>query len=178
MLRHFVVVGIVLLNLAGCSSMNAPGRSTTPAASPETFAHRVATSEVVLLWNCLESAPGVLRMEGIGQNPWQAQPIQYLEFELVGVDAQERTTARTTGAARDFQLMTNQSTPFQLDLKTTGTEVRVDLYYHYRFHEEFDMGALLGALVAGPPMAGPRLLAQTQTFRVWDACGATQHLAR
>ena len=92
----------------------------------------------------------------------------------MGVDAQERTTAQTAGAARDLQIYTNQSTSFQLELKTAGTEVRFDLYYHYRFHEEFDMSAL----VAGPPMAGPRLLAQTQTFLVRDVCGATQHRAR
>ena len=178
MLRNFAVIGTVLLSLAGCSSMDAPGRSNMPVASPETFAHRVATSEIVLFWNCLAPGPEVLRLEGIAQSPWQAQPIQYLEFDLVGVDAQDRTIARTAGAAPNFQLMTNQSTPFQLDLKTTGTEVRVDLYYHYRFHEEFDEAALRGTLVAGPPMADPHLLAQTQTFLVRDACGVTQHLAR
>ena len=174
MLRQSVVIGIVLLSLAGCTSVEAPGRSALSPASPESFAHRVATSEVVLRWNCFVPGPGVLRVEGIGQNPWQAQPIQYLEFELVGVDAQERTTARTTGAAPNSHLMTNQSTPFQLELKTAGTEVRVDLYYHYRFEQEYDSSARL----AGPPMPSPRLLAQTQTFLARDACGATQHRAR
>jgi len=33
-------------------------------------------------------------------------------------------------------------------------------------------------LVAGPPVAGPRLLAQTKNFLVRDVCGATQHRAR
>jgi len=145
-----------------------------PGSPPEAFAHRVATSEVVLLWNCLEPEPGLLRVEGVAQSPWQAQPIGYLEFELVGVDGQERTTAETAGAARDLQIYTNQSTSFQLALKRTGTEVRFDLYYRYRFHEEFDVSALL----AGPPVAGPRLLAQTRTFLVRDVCGATQHRAR
>ncbi|MEI8190491.1 MAG: hypothetical protein WCI75_12315 [candidate division NC10 bacterium] len=69
---------------------------------------------------------------------------------------------------------TNQSSPFQLGLKTAGTEARFDLYYNYRFHTDFDMSARL----AGPPMAGPRLFAQTNTFMIRDACGATQHLAR
>ena len=35
-----------------------------------------------------------------------------------------------------------------------------------------------GVLVAGPPMAGPRLLAQTQTFLTRDVCSPTEHLAR
>jgi hypothetical protein len=174
MIRHSLMVVAVVMALAGCAAMEAPGSGAGPGLPPEAYAHRVATAEVVLLWNCLEPEPGRLRVAGIAQNPWQAQPIGYLEFTLLGVDAQERTTAETTGAARDLQIYTNTNTSFQLELKPAGTEVRFDLYYHYRFHEEFDMGAL----VAGPPMAGPRLLAQTQTFLVRDVCGATQHRAR
>lgn len=166
------VAGAMLLSLAGCGPMGALGGGVAPTPAPESFTHRVATSDVVLLWNCLEPKPGALRVEGIAQNPWQAQPVQYLKFELVGVDARGHTTAQATGEALNDQLMTNQSTPFQLELKTTGTEVRFDLYYHYRFHEEFE-----SVMVSGPPMTGPRLIAQTQTFLVRDCCGANQHLA-
>jgi hypothetical protein len=174
MIRHCLMVVAVVMSLEGCAAMEAPGSGPGPGLPPEAYAHRVATSEVVLLWNCLEREPGLLRVEGIAQNPWQAQPIGYLEFTLVGVDAQERTTAQTAGAARDLQIYTNTNTSFQLELKRAGTEVRFDLYYDYRFHHGFDVSAL----VAGPPMAGPRLLAQTQTFLVRDVCGATQHRAR
>ncbi len=173
MIRQWLAVTVFAMSLAGCAAQGTPGSGPPPGASPEAFAHRVATSEVVLLWNCLEAGPGVLKVEGLAQNPWQAQPIQYLEFELVGVDAQGRTTAQASGAARNVHLMTNQSTPFQLELKTAGTEVRIDLYYHYRFEAEYD-----SARLAGPPTMSPLLAAQMQTFRVWDACGATQHRAR
>jgi hypothetical protein len=174
MLRHLLVVGVFGMSLAGCAAMEAPGSGTLPGAPPEAFAHRVANSEVVLLWNCLEPEPGLLRVEGVARSPWQAQPILELEFDLVGVDMQERTTAQTAGAARDFQIFTNQSTSFQLALQRAGSEVRFDLYYHYRFDEEWDMSAL----VAGPPTAGPRLLAQARrNFLVRDACGATEHRA-
>jgi hypothetical protein len=174
MLRHLGFVAILTGVLTACAMTDMPQGGGTL----ETFAHRVATSEVVLLWNCLETEPGLLRVVGEAQNPWQAQPIQYLEFDLVGVDAQERTTAQATGAARDFQIRTNQRSPFELTLKTAGTEVRFDLYYNYRFHDEREMGGTMGVLVAGPPMISPRLLAQTQTFLVRDVCGAVQHLAR
>jgi hypothetical protein len=174
MVKHTLMVVALVLSLAGCAAMNASERGGISGAPPETFAHRVATSEVVLLYNCLQPEPGRQRVEGLMQNPWQAQPIRYPEFELVGVDAQERTTARSAGAARDLQIFTNQSTPFQLELKTSGTEVRLDLYYQYRFLEGIEMDARL----AGPPMAAPRLLAQTNTFLVRDACGASQHRAR
>jgi hypothetical protein len=174
MIKYSLVLVSLVMSLAGCAAMNASERGGMSGASPETFAHRVTTSEVVLLYNCLQPEPGRLRVEGMMQSPWQTQPIRYPEFELVGLDAQERTTARSAGAARDVQLFTNQSTPFQLELKTAGTEVRFDLYYQYQFLEGIQMGARL----AGPPVAAPRLLAQTNTFLVRDACGATQHLAR
>ena len=177
MLRYLGFVSILTIVLTACAVTDIPQGGGT-GGTPETFAHRIATSEVALVWNCLQPEPGLLRVVGEAQNPWHAQPIQYLEFELMGVDAQERTTAKATGAARDHQIRTNQRSPFELTLKTAGTEVRFDLYYNYRFHEEFDTSSTMGVLVAGPPMAGPRLLAQTQTFLARDVCSPTQHLAR
>jgi hypothetical protein len=173
MVRQSLVVMTLLMGLAGCAAMEGPGKSPVSSAPPETFAHRVATSEVVLLWNCQRPEPGLLRLDGVAQSPWQAQPIRYLEFELVGVDTQERTITQTGGAARDLQIFTNQSTPFQLNLKTAGTEVRFDLYYHYRFDQEFD-----SAMLAGPPIVRPRLFAQTQTFLARDICADAKHRAR
>ena len=173
MLRRFLPAVSLVMSLVGCAAMDASERGSMSAAPPETFTHRVATSELILLWNCLQPESGQLRLEGVAKNPWAAEPIQYLEFELVGMDGQERKTARGAGAARDLQILTNQSSPFQLELKTAGTEVRFDLYYNYRFRSDFDTSARL----AGPPLAGPRLLAQTSTFMVRDACGAAQHPA-
>ena len=164
----FLVAATSVMSLLGCATMEMRGIGTKPGFPSGVFAHRVATSELVLLWNCLQPGTGQVRLEGVAQNPWAAQPIRFLEFELVGVDAQERVTAQAAGTARDLQLFTNQTTPFQLDLKTTGTEVRFDLYYQYRFDEEFDMSAV----VAGPPMVGPRLLAQTNTFVAHNVCAA------
>jgi len=66
---------------------------------------------------------------------------------------------------------TNQRSPFQLDLRTAGTEVRFDLYYRYQWHNEYDSSARL----AGPVWVGPRFLAQTQTQRARDVCSPTEH---
>jgi hypothetical protein len=95
------------------------------------------------------------------------------------VDAQEGTTAKATGTARDIQIMTNQSSPFQLNLKSAGAETRFDLYYNYRFEHEYDSSSSLigtrGTVVAGPAMVNSRLFAQTEIFMVRDACGESQH---
>lgn len=135
--------------------------------------HRVATAEVVLQWNCGQPAAGILRVEGVVQSPWQAQPIRFVELQVVGVDAQGHQTSEAAGKTRDIQIFTNQQSPFALDLRTTGTEARFDLYYQYIFTHEYET-----AMVAGPPMAASSLHAQTTTNVVRDACSATQHLAR
>ncbi len=169
MVRQTVLLGVVVMGVTACAAMDTPG----PGAPPEAFAHRAATSELVLFWNCREPAAGVLRVEGVAQNPWQAQPIGFLELQVEGVDGQGRQTAVAAGKAGAILIFTNQSSPFQLDLRSSGTEVRFDLYYQYLFNEEFK-----DALLAGPPMVGPRLYAQTRTALVRDACSPTQHLAR
>jgi hypothetical protein len=169
MVRQTLLSVLVVLGVTACAA----GATPAPGAPPEAFVHRAATSDLVLLWNCLAPAAGGLRVEGVAQNPWQAQPIRFLELQLVGVDAQGRQTTTIAGKAGAIQIFTSQSSPFQLELRTSGTEVRFDLYYQYLFNEEFK-----DALLAGPPMVGLRLYAQTRTGLVRDACAPTQHLAR
>jgi hypothetical protein len=168
MVRYAVLL-LIAMAVTSCVAVDTVGTGM----SPEAFTHRAANSEVVLLWNCLQPESGVLRVEGVVRNPWQAQPIRYVELQVVGVDAQGRQTAEVAGKTRDIQIFTNQQSRFRLDLRTAGAEVRFDLYYQYLFDQEYDT-----AMLAGPPMVGPRLHAQTNTNMVWDACSPTQHLAR
>lgn len=172
MVLHSWLAAVVVMTLADCAQM--PGLGSPP----ESFTYRVATSEIVLLWNCLQPEPRLLSLEGVAWSPWQAQPVQLLEFELVGVDAQDRMTAEKAGEARDLQLHTNQMTPFTLELKTTGTEVRFDLYYRYQFRQFFE-GNAVDARLAGPLVAShsSSLLAQTISYLVRDACSDSQHRA-
>lgn len=126
MVRQALLLVVVAMGVTACAAVDTPGTGTPL----EAFAHRTATSDLVLFWNCLEPAAGVLRVEGVAHNPWQAQPIAFLELQVVGVDAQGRQTAEGAGKARNIQIFTNQRSPFQLELRTAGTEVRFDLYYH------------------------------------------------
>jgi hypothetical protein len=169
MARHALCLAVAALSVASCVALDTTGTGPAPVA----FTHRAANSEVVLLWNCAQPTSGVLRVEGVARSPWQAQPIRYLELQVVGVDARGRRTAEAAGKARDVQIFTNQQSPFQVELRTAGTEVRFDLYYQYLYDHEWD-----NAMLAGPPMTGPRRYAQTNTYMVRDACSPTQHLAR
>jgi hypothetical protein len=170
MVRHVLLLLVVAMGIMSCVAVD----KTNTGAPPDAFSHRTANSDVVLFWNCLQPASGVLRVEGVAHSPWQAQPIRYLELYLVGLDAQGKQTVEAFGKAQDAQIFTNQRSPFQFDLRTAGTEVRVDLYYQYLFNEEWD-----NAMLAGPPTVGPRRYAQSRRGNmVRDACSPTQHLAR
>jgi hypothetical protein len=169
MFFRIMLVALVSCGVVSCVSP----RGTAPGSSPDTFAHRVTDGHVVLYWNCSRDA-GLLKLEGVAQNPWEAQPIRFLEFDLVGVSAQDRTVSKATGATPDIQILTNQIAPFHLDVKPTGSEARFDLYYRYQFLEGENMGARL----AGPLAALPRLLAQGNDSVVRDACAEDKHRAR
>jgi hypothetical protein len=113
-----------------------------------------------------------MRVEGMARNPWSPQEVRFLEFDLVGVDRDDRVVSQVHAEAPNFLLHMNQITRFQMTLRATGRETRYDLHYEYRF-DELDMKAWLG----GPPM-GPRVAQTFNQFAIRDACSDTRHLAR
>ena len=180
-MRTMRTSGIALLFLAavGLSACAAYGTLQVPAVAstpypPPGFTHQGGNSQVELYWNCARPEPGILQVEGLAFNPWSQQPVGFLEFDVVGVDSRERAVSQAHGEARDFLLYTNQNTPFRLDLRTSGAEIRFDLFYQYRFQDRSHR-----SLDAGPAVGVPHLLAQRdQHFMVLDACSETQHRAR
>jgi hypothetical protein len=164
-----VLVGIGLSACAVDESLRASAREATPYPPPG-YSHTVGSGAVALYWTCGRPETGVMQVSGLAFNPWSSQPVRFLELELVGVDSAERTVSEVGTKAPDIQLFTNQSTPFQLSLRTTGGESRFDLYYRYQFQ---DRGH--NPLQASLAWDGPILLVQQMQFRVWDACSETLH---
>ncbi len=169
-----VLVAVAALGLVGCAAGAGVGSAVpSGAAQPAGYAHRASTSDVVLYWNCTRPEPEVLRLGGIAQSPWEAEPIGSLRFELVGVDAKGHTISEARAEADENQLGTNQSTPFRLALPTSGREVRFDLFVQYYFTQP-----TVTSRLAGAPVPLPWLLADTMRSVIRDACSETQHLAR
>ena len=167
-----LVLGLALSACAADGTFKPLAGTSTPYP-PSGYAHTVQTSHVVLYWNCARPEDGVLRLEGMAFNPWSDEPVRFLAFALEGVNAEERAVSSAEGEARDVQIPTNQSTPFQLDLRMAGNEARFDLFYEYRFQ---DRGH--GSFITSLDWDGPVLFAQTTRFYVRDACSDTQHLVR
>jgi hypothetical protein len=167
------VLGIALSACAADRSLTASGREPTPYPPPG-YSHTVQSSHVALYWNCARPDAGIIQVNGLAFNPWSSQPVRYLELELVGVDSRERTVSEAGTKAQDIELLTNQSTPFQVNLRPMGGESRFDLYYRYVFQDGGRDG-----FIASLAWDGPILFAQSQKqFRVRDACSETLHRVR
>ncbi len=160
----------MLLCVLGLSACALPPPVAYP---PQGYAHTIATPVMVLYWNCAQPEAGIFHLEGEAFNMWGDQPIQYLEFELVGVDSHDGTVSEAAVEARDNRIFTHQNSTFELELRTTGREARYDLYYKYQFLERGGHIMLSGPMVAG---AFPRYSGILNLVR--DACSPTQHLVK
>jgi len=165
-----VLLGLTLSACAMDESLRPSAKAATPYPPPG-YSHTVQSSDVALYWNCARPESAVVQVSGVAFNPWASQPVRFLELELVGVDSGERTVSEVGTKAPDIQLFTSESTPFQLSLRTTGGETRVDLYYRYQFQDDGHHPK-----EASLAWDGPILFEQAQKqFRVRDACSETQH---
>jgi hypothetical protein len=129
-MKQFVRWGlVVVLSLvgAGASAQVSPA----PPAQPETFAHYVSDSTIVLLWNCSRPESGLLRVQGLVRNPWYATAVSNLNFQLFGVDDQGRDISRALGTPRDYLIRNYSPSGFELELRLSGEEKRFDLVYYY-----------------------------------------------
>jgi hypothetical protein len=79
-------------------------------------------------------------VDGVVQNIGGPR-VQFAEVEIVAVDASGRSVHSASSAVRDILIQTNQSSPFLVQLRTLGNEVRFDMFYRYRVRGAFGMGA-------------------------------------
>jgi hypothetical protein len=175
---RFALLLALGVTLSACAADGTFVQLPPPFAAypPSGYKHTVQSSHVALYWNCAAPEAGVLQMEGVAFNPWHSAPVRFLELELEGVDAKAGSVSGGKAEARDLQIQTNQSSPFQLGLRTTGTEVRFDLYYQYQINEGGEGSRRMDASL---DWDGPVLFAQqNRRFSVRDACSDTQHLVR
>lgn len=142
------------------------------------FPHRVGTTHVTLYWDCRRPEPGLLRLDGVAQNPYLSE-VRFLELELVGVDAMGRVVSHTRAAIPEIILRTRQFSAFRLDLLTVGKEVRFDLFYSYRSHGSLRSSEGNTSIpVVKAATGGPWLLAQAPIrFMAMDVCSKERHTA-
>lgn len=147
---------LVILALPACTPQGPYGpQAAQPPIYPQAvFAHRVSSPDADIYWNCTVPESGILRINGVAQNTG-GREVRFLELQVEAVDAKDRNILEAATAVPDILLYTNQISPFQLDLRTSGSEVRYDLFYQYSI--------------------GMRLSKQDMRFMARDICSETQH---
>ena len=153
-MNRFALLALAGLAASACAPGTGYQSSAPPVYPPAVFAHRVATSDVEIYWNCSHPEPELVRVNGVAKNTG-GREVRFLELQLVAVSAEERHILKAATAVPDIVLHTNQVSPFQLDLRTMGREVRYDLFYQYSI--------------------GVRLSTQNSQFMARDVCSETQH---
>lgn len=155
-----VLVGI---GVTACTSVeifrSAPAQSMAPP--PEAFAHRLATPEVALYWNCTRPEPRVLHFDGIAKNIG-GREVRSLALRVTSVDA--NNLLLEAAALPTIILHTDEFSPVHLQLPIRGTEARFDLSYEYPLAPPVDLPT-------------PRA-ATTEQFTAKDVCAGTQYPAR
>jgi len=174
---------MLLLALAACAGERVPDMPMVSASYPPTgYVHGVRPYPLELYWNCTRPDPGTLRLDGVAVDPWSAQPVQLVGFDLVGVDARGRTASSSSVTVQGLAILhTNQSAPFRIDFHTSGAEARFDLYYEYLYQEGGEPAPFFQRVAwdgATPSQNHHFLLAVTNLNVVRDACSPTQHLVR
>jgi len=175
--NRWIQLGLLAFLGSGLAACGPEGGLGLPGFTPEPypppgFAHQ-RISEVELYWNCTQPTPDRLLLQGVAVNVVEPE-VRSLEFTVVGVDAHGATVSEATGTARKFVLGTMQSTPMEVEVRTTGHEVRFDLLYRYEAplsgpggNSELPDGAPAVRLVATHPF----LLAQgVNQMMVRDIC--------
>jgi hypothetical protein len=152
------------LLLTACST---EGTFRVPASGPGNypplvFTHRVATPDVEVYWNCTRPEPGLVELDGVVHNV-SGRDVRFVELNLLAVDPGGASSSQTTTSLPDIVLSINQTSPFRLRLRTSGSLERFDLYYQYR-------------LGVGPGF--PAFPDETQHFYARDVCSETQHRVR
>lgn len=183
--KHWIHIGLLALlrlGLCACAPEGGLGIPSTPSTPypPPGFAHRQSSMAVELFWNCTRPTPSALLLQGVVVNVVESE-VRSLEFTLSGVDARGAAVSEANGATRSFVLGTTQSTPIQLELQTTGSEVRFDLFYQYQspYQGGSELTGLRGGAVAVRLVANPAfLLAQGMNrLMVRDVCSESLHRA-
>ena len=155
------IMVLVSMLLAGCRMAlggdMGGGSWDSQIYPPAMFGSRVSSPDLTLYWNCARPDPVLVQVDGVAQNT-SGDSVRFVHFELVGIDASGKEVSGGQGALRATILYLNQTSPFAIQAKATGTEVRFDLHYRYTVQGFGDGGS--GA---------------DGGFMARDVCSPTQH---
>jgi hypothetical protein len=116
-----IMFGLALI-LAACAP-----QPWTPQAE---FANSASDGQMSLRWNCLFEPPGLV-VQGFVNNILMT-PLRNTQISVNGINAEGVQVSSGVDNSIPLNLDTNDRTPFEIKVQTTGTEVTFNLWYTYR----------------------------------------------
>jgi hypothetical protein len=151
---RFGMLGVVGVLLSAC----APGHYTElgppPVPPPASFAHRAASADLELFWNCTQPQPQVIRLTGAARNIGQGE-VRSVLLTVRSVKPGDAPLLVTEEALPEIILYASGPSPFQVDLQLEKTPTQIDLAAAYQITPS----------VAAPSSAGPQ-----ENLSAADAC--------
>ncbi len=120
------VVAVVSMLLAACTPDHYVPLSSAPVPPSASFAHRAASPDVELLWNCSSPQPQTTRIRGAARNIGQWE-VQSIELTVQSVQTGQASLLQTGVGLPDTILYGRDPSPFQIDLPLEKTPSRIDL---------------------------------------------------
>ncbi len=120
------VVTVVSLLLSACTPAHYVPLSPGPVPPPASFAHRAASSDVELLWNCTWPQPQIAHLSGAARNIGQRE-VRSIDLTVRSLQTGPAPLLQTEAGLPDTMLYGPDPSPFQIDLPLEKIPSRIDL---------------------------------------------------
>lgn len=128
---RFGLPGVVGALLWACAPAQYTDLGPPPVPPPASFAHRAASAELELLWNCSRPQPQVMRLTGAAHNIGQNE-VRSVLLTAKSVKTGDAPILVTAEALPEIILYASGPSPFQVDLQLEKAPTRIDLSAVYQ----------------------------------------------
>ncbi len=154
------LVAVMSVVLTACAADHYTDLSSPPVPPPASFAHRAASPDIELFWNCSQPQPQAMKITGAARNSGKRE-VRSVSLTIRSLRTGDVPILLTAEALPEIILYAAGPSPFQIDLRLENAPSRIDISATYQVTP--DLGA--------PSSTGPQ-----GSLIVEDACSPSRNL--
>lgn len=145
--------------LSACAPAHYTPMPTPSVPPPASFAHRAASQDVELFWNCSQPQPRAMKLAGAARNIGQRE-VRSVDLTVQSLRGGDTPLLQSAVALPETILYAGEPSPFQIDLPLETTPSRIDVLAVYRIAPD----------LSAPSSAGPQ-----GSLSLEDACSPSRY---
>ncbi len=153
------LVAVMRAVLSACAADQYTPLSSPPVPPPASFAHRAASPDIELFWNCSQPQPQAMKITGAARNIGQRE-VRSVSLTIRSLRTGDVPILLTAEALPEIILYAAGPSPFQIDLGLENAPSRIDISAAYQVAPD----------LSAPSSAGPQ-----GDLIVEDACAPTRY---